>query len=255
MALNIYSKWLQIGISDLSTKEHVYFNSFKINSWKNDFEPFFEYEFGNSKFKQVTACLLETENVLVPSGLYSDELKRELFEFSLGEQKKIDLKSETIRGIDSVNIFNEKADIQAALGQTVKNFKIKHCQSILLQLLSRETKSSEENRAYIHIEEAFFDLFIFNASKLKLANRYSYKTPEDFIYFLLNCIEVLELDIKKLPLFLMGKVEQDDDLHSLISNYFEEVLFMKNAGIFKYSDSYSDSEHSNYLLFNQVLCV
>ena len=255
LGLNIYSKRLCVGISDLSAKKHIYFNEFKINSWKNDFEPFFEYEFGNSKFNKVTACLLETPNLLVPNGLYADDLKADLFQFSKGLQKKGSLKSEKVRGLDSVNIYNEKNEIQIALSKTVKNFKIKHCQSILLELLGRETKSSEEIRAYVQIEETFFDLFIFNASKLVLVNRYTYKTPEDFIYFLLNSFEVFKFDIAKLPLFLMGKIEQNDPLHSLITKYCNEVLFMDDSGAYKYSKGFTDSMHSNYLLFNQVLCV
>jgi len=224
LALNIYSKWIRIGISDLSTKEHIYFNECKINSWKNDFEPFFEYEFGSAKFKKVTACLLETENLLVPNGLYEDDLKKDLFEFSKGVQKRVSLKSEGIRGVESINIYNQKTDIQNALSKTVKNFKIKHCQSILLELLSRETKTSEELRTYVNVEEDFFDVFIFDSAKLILVNRYTYKTQEDFIYFLINCFEVLELDIAKIPLFLSGRIEQDDELHALLSMYCNEVL-------------------------------
>jgi len=255
LALNIYSKYLRIGISDLTSKQHIYFNEFKINSWKNDFEPFFEYEFGNSKFNKVTACLIESTNLLVPSAIYSDDLKNSLFQFSKGPQKKISLKNEKIRGIDSVNIYNEKNDIQTALSKTVKNFKIKHCQSVLLELLGRETKASEEVRAYVHVEDEFFDLFIFNAAKLILVNRYSYKTAKDFIYFLINCFEVLEFNVATVPFFLMGSIEKGDELHTLLSKYCNEVLFMNDSGIYQYSEAFTESEHSNYLLFNQVLCA
>ena len=255
LALNIFSNSIRIGISDLHRKRHVYFNTCRINSWANDFEAFFQFEFGNAKFKSVSACFFECDNIIVPSGMYSDANKSALFNYSFDATTKRTLSHDSIGVLESVNLYDACYEVEKALISSVKNYKVKHYQSILLELLGREVKSSEEKRSYIHVSENCFDLVVFDTDKLIFCNRFDYTSTEDFIYFLLNCFEQLEISIQNTAVFLMGDIREKDELHEILCEYCKDWVFMKDFGAYTYDDGLELQSHEEYILFNQLLCA
>ena len=66
-------------------------------------------------------------------------------------------------------------------------------------------------------------MIFFKGSKLQFYNLFSYKTGEDFIYFLLAALEQLKLNPERAEVVLMGAIEKNFQLYDLVFRYIGEA--------------------------------
>lgn len=255
LALNIYPKAIKIGISDLVSKQHIYFNEVRINSWKDDLAPFFQYEFENAIFKKATALLFSEKNVLVPAGIYSGANEKKLFEFEFGRALNASIKSDLITSLNSYNVYQNKVVIEKVLSDSIKNLWVKHHQSVLVELLSRECKFSQQTRTYLNVREDLLDLLVFEKDKMIFCNQFAYRSAEDFVYFFLSTLEELSIQTSNAPIYLIGDIEQNDELFELLNKYSTQLNFIKNSSVYSFNSLPEISQSKEFLLFDQVLCV
>ncbi|MEM7163386.1 MAG: DUF3822 family protein [Bacteroidota bacterium] len=254
LALCIYDDSIRIGISHLVSKRHLYLKEFKINSWQNDLEPFFEFEFEKAHFKRVSACAMNSKNLVVPTALFDDSTIENVYGLSFKQKRGQKLLFEKIKILNAFNVYPKIKGLEEGLISSFKNFKNTHYYSIILESLSRETKNSEEDRMYIHFNSSSFDLFIFSRDKLQLSNNFQFRNAEDMIYYILNALEHLDISRDKCPVFLMGEIENNDNSFLALRNYFSELIFMKSDPKYSFGEVSIENPHKDYVLFNQVVC-
>lgn len=86
---------------------------------------------------------------------------------------------------------------------------------------------------FVHISPKQFEIVVIQNQKLHLYNAYDYKTPEDFLYYILFTAEQLYLNPEHFKLELLGKIMEDDALHTIAYKYIRnvslfDVSFMQN---------------------------
>ncbi|MBT8289287.1 MAG: DUF3822 family protein, partial [Muriicola sp.] len=54
-----------------------------------------------------------------------------------------------------------------------------------------------------------------------LFNNFTYKTPEDFLYYLMFSLEQLEFDTNEIKLRLFGAIEEGDAVFELCQEYIQ----------------------------------
>lgn len=87
-------------------------------------------------------------------------------------------------------------------------------------------KHSKEPQLFINIEKDIFDLIILNKGTLHLCNTYEYKSPEDLIYYVLFCLEQLQLNPDTIPCILSGEIIKSDANYLLIYTYIRHISFL-----------------------------
>ena len=76
--------------------------------------------------------------------------------------------------------------------------------------------------------------------KLILYNSFEYKTPQDFIYYILFTAEQLQLNPENFVLKLIGKIDETDELFKICYKYIRNVSLLN---IENQSNNFSEIEN------------
>ncbi len=68
-------------------------------------------------------------------------------------------------------------------------------------------------------------IFLYVNNQLQLVNQYTYKTPADVVYHLLNACDKHEVSPSEIDVFLDGMIDVDSSLYQEIYKYFLHVYF------------------------------
>jgi len=112
-------------------------------------------------------------------------------------------------------------------------FDYKHANTILVEKLLGISKNNDDRKMFVHVSEHHFEIVVIQNQKLQLYNSFDYKTPEDFIYYILFTAEQLFLNPENFKLELLGKIQPGDALYEIAYKYVRnvnllEVTFMQN---------------------------
>ena len=102
---------------------------------------------------------------------------------------------------------------------------------------------------YLNVQEEQLDVIILEGDKLVLCNSFLFKTPEDFIYYVLFCLEQLRLNPETIPVILSGSIEKEDANYEMLYTYIRNISFIENTAN-SYNQTTTEVYHKNYLLKN-----
>ncbi|MFM9057470.1 MAG: DUF3822 family protein, partial [Bacteroidota bacterium] len=107
----------------------------------------------------------------------------------------------------------------------------------------------------VNVRRRHIDVLLSAGHELVFFNSFRYRTPEDFIYYLLFSIEQLQLNPDTLPVVFYGELEKISAAWMLSRKYIRNVRFgEKPEGI---ATSYGFDQfpaHQYHALLSQVTC-
>ncbi|QMU65306.1 MAG: DUF3822 family protein [Flavobacteriaceae bacterium] len=197
-----------------------------------------------SDFKNVSVIHQNYLNTLVPDSLFdTNELKSYLkFTVKILATDRID--SDSISKTRVKNVYIPYININNFLFQNFGPFEFKHHMTVLIEKLLLKNNGF---RFYIHVSKHHVDIIVIEGISLIFANSFEYHSKEDFIYYILFVAEQLKLNPEKLKVILLGEIENESDLFSIVYKYIREVSFLKNDH-FLLSNTPDFSRHSNFIL-------
>ena len=78
---------------------------------------------------------------------------------------------------------------------------------------------------YLHLQDDFFDVMVFDAEQLLLYNSYPYKNEGEFLYFSLAVTEELSLSQEQLSIVFLGKYNRYERYYKALENYKQKLEF------------------------------
>jgi hypothetical protein len=103
------------------------------------------------------------------------------------------------------------------------SFEYKHANSILVSKLLDISKNNEQRMMFVLVSEGHFEIIVVQNQKLQFYNSFEYKTPEDFIYYLLFTGEQLQLNPEYFKLEFLGNIVESDALYQIAYKYIRNV--------------------------------
>lgn len=117
------------------------------------------------------------------------------------------------------------------------SFEYKHSSSVLIDALLKNCAQDEDVQFSVHVESNQFQIVVIQRKKLLFYNSFSFKTKEDFIYYILFTAEQLELNPETFNLVLYGEIAKESELYKTVYNY------VRNVSIF-------DANNMHFILSN-----
>ena len=108
------------------------------------------------------------------------------------------------------------------------SFEYYHSLSVLLKTWLPKEKYSEEPKAFIHVQAKSFDMVVMHKGQLALANTFTFRTPQDFIYYVLFSLEQLKLNPDTIPVEVCGHIRKDDDLYAILYRFVRNISFIES---------------------------
>lgn len=127
------------------------------------------------------------------------------------------------------------------------SFQYFHSGTILLRSILNHEKNSINKKVYLHVLNDTFDIIIADNNSLELCNTHSFRTPEDFIYYILFTLEQLNLNPESIEIVLCGDINEEDDTYEILYHYIRHVSFFNSDHSLGYVFE-NELPHQNYLL-------
>lgn len=183
---------------------------------------------------------------LTPTHLFDPSKSSDYLKFNAKILKNDYIAHDTVENHDLTIVYVPFVNINNFLFEKFGDFNYHHSTTLLLKNFLEDKKNIKLPRIYLNIYSNTFDLVAIKNGKLLLCNSFEYNSPEDFIYFILFCLEQLKMNPETIDLFVSGNINKGDSNHSILYKYVRNVSFCNSKKDIKISDK--DKSHYNLLL-------
>lgn len=176
-----------------------------------------------NKFSDVVVIHKNGLFSLVPKTLFNKEELPNYLKFNAKIMATDHIIYDEISNHDLVNVYVPFANINNYIFDLFGEFEFKHSGTVLIGTLLNQTRTSSEPVCYVQVADKEMEMVVVSEKKLLFYNHFTYKTAEDFLYYLLFGLEQLHIDLEKVQLKLFGLVEEGDAIFELCHRYIRNV--------------------------------
>lgn len=175
----------------------------------------------SQKFNKVIVVYSLPQSVLIPFSIYSSDRNETVMNLMHGDFHANEIIFTDLITEHSVyNCYRIPTALYEVLQEHYPNATSAHQYTVLL----KRPIEKEDKLSVIFYGQKLI-VFLIQGGKYQLINSYSYITPEDVSYILLNVCH--QLKIKNITLEINGLVEEDSLLYKEIYKYFTDIEFSK----------------------------
>ncbi len=204
----------------------------------------------------VSLALVSDKITLVPEPLFDEKAKASYGNFTFAYAENQTVLSAKVRSAGCFAVFALSQEKEKLYHSFFPAIKIMHAAMPLLESVLTNDKNESSEKAYIVIRPKSMELAFTKNGSLLYYNTFSHTTSEDVIYYLLFALEQLKLNPETIVLQLIGDVEKNDGVYSIIHKYVRNVSFMPRSNRFEFSYRFSElPDYAFYTLYTQYLCA
>ena len=181
--------------------------------------------------------------ILVSSNLFQKENIDQYLKFNNNIIESDTYKFDTLDNNEIVNIFVCNQNDYSILD--IYNSSIMHCHqtSLLINTFIKLNINKETSNIYININKSTFNIIFIKNNKIQFINTFDFNTSEDLIYYILFCLEQLELNPEKIQTTISGKIFKE---------YYDIIYkYIRNVSIYNSNLSSKSRYYNNFK--NQIL--
>jgi hypothetical protein len=132
---------------------------------------------------------------------------------------------DTITDYNKVVVYVPLVNVNNYFFEAYGSFQYFHSNTIVLKNILEAEADSLNTKIYLDINQHYFSACIIKDGTLQLNNNFDYRTPEDFVYYVLFCFEQLQLNPDSVPTILSGSINENDANYALLYGYVRNVSF------------------------------
>ena len=171
----------------------------------------------SQNFKKVKIVYSLPQSVLIPFHLYNRETNGDLMNLMQGDlHQNQTLLSDVITSQSMYNCYR----IPTATYEALQN-QFSHAESVHQYSLLLKEPATSENRLSIIFYTRKIIVSLIKDEKYQLVNSYSYRTPEDVGYILLNLCR--QFNIQSIHLEVSGLLEENSALYKELYKFFTDI--------------------------------
>ena len=205
-------------------------------------------------FFSTSMCYSNFPTTIVPNELYSEINKERYLQFM--SDKKGTIKTDKIHQNNATTIYSVKEDIVHLMNQIQSGVIEKNSSTIIIEQLIKQYKNLTEKTAFLFINRKNIELIILKKGELILHNYFDVNNSIDVLYYTLFGFNQLKMNPEESNLYLFGNIEKGDENYILIYDYIRNIKFGSLSNFLSFNEELKRvSQHQNFSLFSQILCV
>jgi hypothetical protein len=103
---------------------------------------------------------------------------------------------------------------------------------------------------FVHFHLCYFEIVVVQNQHLLLFNSFEYRTPEDFVYYLLFAAEQLNLNPEHFKLELLGEISEDDEFYKMAYTYIRNVSLFDTSYMQHFNPFSAAENRKHFILFH-----
>ncbi len=155
--------------------------------------------------------------------------------------------------IDCYTLFTIPKNILEILETKYNNIHIKPFASIIVDY-AMHIHNKNDSQILTQVNKNNFHITFVNNGQFIFYNKFNFESTDDFLYYFMNCLHILEIDGKKTNTFVITELDNKLELFQKLSKYLQ-ILFLEKPSNFLYKNQILEYEtYKNHKLFSQLIC-
>lgn len=171
-------------------------------------------------------------STFVPTALFDEEYLGSYLQFNTKVFETDFFAFDELANYEMNNVYIPYVNMNNYFIDQFGTFDYKHANTVLVNKLLDLSKNNEERKMFVHVSDTHFEIVVIQNQKLLLYNTFEYKTPEDFIYYILFTAEQLQLNPENFKLELLGKIAEGDSLYDITFKYVRNTTLFDVSFMF-----------------------
>ncbi|MBR5696983.1 MAG: DUF3822 family protein [Paludibacteraceae bacterium] len=209
------------------------------------------------KYSEVFFLNDDKAYTLMPSAILNESDKIAYWKFSTqGDSSNVKIMQDSMELCGAALLHSISAQLSDLLSERFPSIRFIHRQSILATQTMMRSKESGEESVSILMGNGRFDLVAVKEGVLQMANTFSRKNDEEFLYFTLNVFDQLKMDPYKTKVTIQGDVTDKDSAVTRLNKYVSDVTVHAHPSV-ELGKSFSKSNicQKQMILFDLPSCV
>lgn len=163
--------------------------------------------------------------VLLPARLYNPLEKRTYLQHLQSIESTDEVFADHLPQWECRCLYSLPHALLHSLQQAFPNAQHFHLASALLLCLPQISTGNDAYKLMVHLTGQSLVVILAGASGPVFCNAFSYKSAEDFLYYVLLALEQQSLDNNQIPLYISGRLLEDSAIFRLLQRYFKHIYF------------------------------
>ncbi|MBX9852797.1 MAG: DUF3822 family protein [Cytophagaceae bacterium] len=207
-------------------------------------------------WKSIKLCIKNKHFSLIPNALFDKEYLNEYLKLNsaIHPQQVYYHKQSTM---DAVNIFAAEKELVEWFNfkYPQKAIKVIHYTSPFIEGIMINESGKEDRSVYIVAEKDYMAIIVKHNRKLEFCNNFNYKTPEDFLYFVMFVFDQLKLNPEINQVTLWGEINTDSPVYNKLYKYIRNITFGNKPASLSFGYQFDEVfDHKYYDLYNIHFC-
>ena len=181
----------------------------------------------------------------VPTALFDEEFLGSYLQYNTKVFETDFFTFDTLDKYEMNNVYIPYVNMNNFFIDQYGSFEYKHANSILVSKLLDISKNNEEPKMFVHISESHFEIIVVQNQRLQLYNSFEYKTPEDFIYYILFIAEQLQLNPEYFKLEFLGAIVETDSLFHIAYKYIRNISLFD---VSSFKNTFTEKENREHFI-------
>lgn len=183
------------------------------------------------KFKKVHIIYGYTQSILIPHQFMNDKDNSGMLEMVYGEASERINRTDFMHRQAIHNVYRVPAVVEKVVTRYFGFAESTHLCSLLADVVKEAG-----NHLYCIFSTGQLRVMLIREGKLQSIINYSYKTPEDVAYHLLNLCDSFEISTNNILVRLSGMIDTNSPLFNELFKYFEQLEFGILPGQYYYPE-------------------
>ena len=250
-------------ILDISQNKFLVLESFKFKSSDDaelQCETYKEIIHNNENlkyvYKHVKIVFHGQKSTLVPAPLFDEKEMNTYLNFTENAPKAVEVIANKLNTVDAYCIKALPECIKKTLDEFFPNYKLYHASIVMIENLLLHFKHQvNKKKVFVNVHSTQFEILVMEGKKLLLYNSFLFKSPEEFIYYILFVIEQMDLNPENADVTILGEIISESPLYEALYKYIRNVYFINRTETFNYCEGLNTiPPHHFYTLFNLNSC-
>jgi len=244
--------------SDENSYESIFSINFKNkNNYIEEIKTFFEKEnIFYQQYKKVNIVVATNKNTIVPTSKFSEDKLENIFYNVFEYDKNEKVLFSKLPKTNTIIIYSIDKQLYDFF---LSNFSNIFFNSISLPFIefnfeqNKHSENKEKIQLYIQIFDNYFEILLLQNNKISFYNTYKYKTENDFLYYVINIFDKLQLSQEKTRVCISGFVDSNSLTIIMLKKFVRIVYFAVQNTNLRYNYLFNDLPSHYYHNFLNII--
>lgn len=209
-------------IVELQSVAYNYTQSLEDQLWRT----FVDYPALTRHYDEIVVLHDNNFNTFVPKALFDENYLGSYLQYNTKVFESDFFAFDEIELHDMNNVYVPFVNVNNFLIDQFGAFEYKNSNTALVSALLDLSRNKEEKQVFVHFQDTHFEIVVSQNLKLLLYNSFEYKTPEDFVYYLLFTLEQLQLNPETVAVNLLGKITANHPCFEIAYRYVRHIRLL-----------------------------